>query len=73
MDINMPEMNGWETIQAIIEQNLIEGNIVCMLTAVPVPDDEMNKFKEYVIDYMLKPFKYEMLVKTTKILSAYLN
>jgi DNA-binding response OmpR family regulator len=57
MDIMMPVMDGWDTIQAIVDQSLIEGNIIAMLTARDAPDVKMNPLKEYIIDYLTKPFE----------------
>ena len=70
MDIMMPGMDGWATIQEIIDHNLNEGNIIAMLTAVIIPDIKMNPLKEYVIDFLNKPFDSETLVK---IVNEYTN
>ncbi len=32
MDIMMPDMDGWETIHQIVDKNLLENNLICMLT-----------------------------------------
>jgi CheY-like chemotaxis protein len=62
MDIMMPGMNGWETIEAIIDRGLMEGNIICMLTAVDSPSPKLEKLKEYVLEYFRKPFNARELV-----------
>ena len=49
MDVMMPEMDGWETIAAIVEEGLHEGNIFCMFTAVQDPDLKMEFVKEHVL------------------------
>ncbi|PIE03668.1 MAG: response regulator [Acidobacteria bacterium] len=64
LDVMMPEMDGWETLKAMIEENTIEGCVVCMLTAVYNPDDKMEPVKDYVMDYLRKPFTAEELVAT---------
>ena len=61
MDINMPKMNGWQTIQAMIDQGLAEGNIIAMLTGQGAPDPEAECIKEWVLDYITKPFDVKML------------
>lgn len=70
MDIIMPGMDGWDTIQAMVDEGLCEGNIVCMLTGKPVPDVKMDHLKEYVLDYIRKPFDSDKLVQ---IVSEYLG
>ncbi|MDD2366463.1 MAG: response regulator [Desulfuromonadaceae bacterium] len=57
MDVMMPEMNGWDTIRRIVENNVYDGNIIVMLTAMDSPDNKMEGIQEYVTDYLTKPFK----------------
>ena len=66
MDIMMPEMDGWDTIQAIVEKQLLDGNIICMLTAVAAPGPKMEGLQEYVLDYVTKPFDAETLLQTVE-------
>jgi DNA-binding response OmpR family regulator len=56
MDVMMPEMNGWDTIRKIVENDLYDGNIIVMLTALDAPDNKMEGIQEYVTDYLTKPF-----------------
>ena len=72
MDIMMPKMDGWDTIKAIVDENLLEGNIIAMLTARDAPDVKMNPLKEYVIDYINKPFEPEELIATVDEYVSYL-
>lgn len=72
MDIMMPVMDGWDTIQAIVDQNLVEGNIIAMLTARDAPDVKMNPLKEYVIDYLTKPFEPDEIIATVDEYLSYL-
>ena len=62
MDIAMPEMDGWDTIQKIVDERLDEGNILCMLTGKEIPDQKMEKLKEHVLDYLTKPFDNKKFV-----------
>ena len=64
MDVMMPEMDGWDTIRKIVENDLYEGNIIIMLTALESPDKKMDGLQEYVTDYVTKPFN------TTSLLSS---
>jgi len=66
MDIMMPVMDGWDTIREIVNQGFLEGNIISMLTARDVPDEKMEGLKEYVLDYITKPFDSNELVATVK-------
>lgn len=56
MDIMMPEKNGWETIREIEKADLLNGNIVVMLTSMNSPTEEMEGLQEIVMDYITKPF-----------------
>ena len=62
MDVMMPEMNGWDTIRRIVENDLYEGNIIVMLTALNAPDNKMEGIQEYVTDYLTKPFNPDELM-----------
>lgn len=66
MDVMMPDKDGWDAIMMMTEENLIEGNIIAMLTAKDVPDEKMQGLQEYVTDYITKPFEGEELVATVK-------
>lgn len=62
MDIMMPRMDGWDTIKSLVDEGLIEGNIIVMLTAKDTPGEKMEGLQEYVIDYINKPFDPDELV-----------
>ncbi len=66
MDVMMPHMDGWDTIKAIVDQGLYEGNIISMFTAKDIPDKKMDALQDYVADYITKPFDPEELVVTVK-------
>ncbi len=73
MDIMMPRMDGWDTIQAIVDEGLIEGNIISMLTAKDTPDPIMEELAENVVDYITKPFDTDELISTVKEYLSYLD
>jgi CheY-like chemotaxis protein len=66
MDVMMPEMDGWQTIERIAAEGLMDGNVICMLTAVSDPGPEMEHLKEYVLDYVRKPFSPSELFETVQ-------
>jgi DNA-binding response OmpR family regulator len=72
MDVMMPEMDGWDTIKEIVKLGYIDRVIICMLTAKDVPDEKMDVLKEYVLDYITKPFKAKKLVAIVKEYLSYI-
>jgi len=62
MDIMMPYMDGWDTIREIVKQGFIDGNVIAIITAKDLPDIKMTDLKDYVIDYIAKPFNPDELV-----------
>lgn len=70
MDIMMPRMDGWDTIQKIVDHGLYENIIIAMLTAKDMPDIKMNEFKDFVVDYINKPFDPDELVSTVDYYSS---
>jgi len=57
MDVHMDTLDGWDTISIMVEESLIEGNLVVMLTGDLSPEPRMEGLKEYVLDYITKPFQ----------------
>jgi CheY-like chemotaxis protein len=72
MDIMMPGMNGWDTIQALVDKGGVKGSILCVLTGDEKPDERMKRYKEVVLDYVRKPFDKQGLVRLVKEYLAYL-
>jgi len=63
MDIMMPFMNGWDTIEKILKQGLTEDVIISILTAKGTPDHEKMKGLEgFIYDYITKPFDVNQLI-----------
>jgi CheY-like chemotaxis protein len=73
MDIMMPGMDGCDTIQNIIKNGYLEKNIICMLTAKEEPDKKLHEFKEYILDYITKPFDNRELIDIVKGYLSYLK
>ncbi|RLF38927.1 MAG: response regulator [Thermoplasmata archaeon] len=72
MDIMMPGMDGWDTIREIADNNLLEGNIITVFTAKDI-DEKTNAFKEYVIDYITKPFDPDELIAAVEEYFTYIE
>jgi CheY-like chemotaxis protein len=68
MDVMMPGLTGWQTLQQIVDEGLIEGNFVCMLTAC-APGVEGANLSKYVLDYVVKPFTQGQLQKVIELYS----
>ncbi len=66
MDVIMPDMDGWDTVKEIVDQGFLDGIIICMLTGREVPDQKMDKLKEYVLDYITKPLDRKKLVSVVE-------
>lgn len=73
MDVMMPGMNGWDTIRKIVEEDLFDGNIIVMLTALNAPDNKMEGIQEYVTDYLTKPFNPDELLDVIQYYFSLLN
>ena len=56
MDVMMPVMDGWSTVRTLMKENMLSGNVICMLTGMTDPADQGEGLEEYIIDYLKKPF-----------------
>lgn len=73
MDVMMPKMDGWDTIRAMVDRGLYEGNIIIMMTAVSEPTVKMEGLQEHVIDYITKPFNPSDFLKKIRMYLAFLD
>ena len=63
MDIMMPFMDGWDTIEQILKRGYTKDIIISILTAKGTPDHEkMKGLQGYIYDYITKPFNVSKLV-----------
>jgi len=62
MDIMMPGMDGWETVEQIVNHGYEKNLIISMFTAKDIPDTPLDHLKEYVLDYITKPFEPKDLI-----------
>ena len=66
MDIMMPDMDGWETVKQIVDQDYSSEVMIMMLTALDSPNAKRHGLEEYVTECMEKPFEPEDLVDTVE-------
>jgi CheY-like chemotaxis protein len=61
MDVNMPDMDGWDTVRAAIENGLLGDNLICMMTALTEPEHGSEDLAPYIFEYIAKPFNSRQL------------
>ena len=59
LDINMPEMNGFEVCQKLKADEKLAGIPVLFLSALNETRDKVNAFRSGGVDYITKPFQLE--------------
>lgn len=62
MDIQMPEMNGYEATEIIIQKNLIHRPVIIAMTANAMPGDREKCMEAGMDDYITKPMKVDDLI-----------
>ena len=63
LDVNMPEMNGYETLKHIKSTKEFEEVPVIFLTAKSDVDSELEGLSLGAVDYIVKPFSAPLLLK----------
>ena len=66
LDLNMPGMDGWHTVKAIVDGGLSAGNSIVLMTASYDVDETMEPLRHYVAGCILKPFELEVLLNQAK-------
>ncbi|MBF0183280.1 MAG: response regulator [Magnetococcales bacterium] len=69
MDIMMPEMSGYETIEAIRAQSRFEHLPIIALTAKAMKEDREKCLAVGANDYLSKPVDYEVLINMVRVWS----
>ncbi len=59
LDINMPEMNGYEVCQRLKEDASLHGIPVIFISALTETEDKVQAFRRGGVDYVTKPFQFE--------------
>src|SRR5580698_529879 len=59
LDINMPEMNGYEVCERLRSTEELSGIPVIFLSALNETQDKVRAFQSGAVDYISKPFQFE--------------
>jgi len=62
LDINMPEMDGWETLRLIRADELLAELPVVMFSVKGELRDQVQSMQEGALDYITKPFRVDELL-----------
>ncbi len=62
LDIMMPHMDGWTTLRQIINKGFHKENIISMISAKDECDWRFDDLKQYIQNYITKPFDAQSLV-----------
>jgi len=72
LDIMMPEMNGYEVVEAMKADTNLQNLPVMMLTAKATDEDVIEGYKTYAVDYYItKPFNTRQLMAGVKLILGY--
>jgi putative two-component system response regulator len=67
LDVEMPNLNGYDTLRLIKQNERIRNVPVIFLTARNDPSSEVEGFELGAVDYILKPFSVQRLLKRVEI------
>lgn len=68
LDINMPEMNGFELVRRIREDERFKSMPVLMLTVRAFAEDQVSGYDSGADDYLVKPFDRDVFLARLKVL-----
>jgi len=68
LDIDMPDMNGYEAIKILKSKPETKDIPVIFLTAITESDDEREGLSLGAVDYITKPFNPDLLLKRIEVL-----
>ncbi|MGH2812884.1 MAG: response regulator transcription factor [Actinomycetota bacterium] len=63
LDVMMPELDGWEVMSALNEEEQTADVPIVMLTARSDEESQLKGWEEGILDYITKPFNPVSLVK----------
>jgi CheY-like chemotaxis protein len=61
MDIMMPELDGWDTIDVLVKEDLIDGAAICMFSALRDTVSKNPSMERYIVGRLPKPFTCDEL------------
>jgi CheY-like chemotaxis protein len=62
LDVNMPEMDGWEVLRSIKSDAALRAVPVVMFTVKMEFRDKVHALQDGALDYITKPFSYDDLL-----------
>ncbi|GAB4125710.1 MAG: response regulator [Raineya sp.] len=69
LDINMPEMDGWEFLEIYLKNNPHKAHIFVLSSSINQSDFDKAKQYPEVIDYIVKPFSKDKLIRAIEMLA----
>ena len=65
MDLMMPEMDGWDTINEIVKRDLLRDVAISIITGKGTKDfQRMSELGSYIFDYLAKPIDVDKLISS---------
>jgi len=65
MDLMMPKMDGWETIQEIVNRGLLKNVAISIITGKGTKDfQKLSSLGPYIVDYLPKPLDIKQLISS---------
>jgi len=72
MDLMMPEMDGWETINQIVKRGYIKNVAISIITGKGTKDfQKMSLLGSYIYDYLAKPLNVDQLISSVERCNRY--
>lgn len=72
MDLMMPVMDGWETINEIVKRGYMEDVAIAIITGKGAKDfQNMSRLGSYVFDYLAKPLDIGKLIASVERCNKY--
>ncbi len=66
MDIMMPDLDGWDTIGAMVEEGIVDGVAICMFSALRDTASKDPDLERYVVGRLVKPFTCDELLNSVR-------
>jgi len=66
MDIMMPDLDGWDTIGAMVEEGLVDGVAICVFSALHNTVSKDPDLERYVVGRLGKPFTCDELLNSVR-------